>query len=827
MMGSTFKLSWDQFVQQYKNADNRLLRASQFCLLFFLLSLSLTSASVQHFLGKNMQQLLGADLVVSQYQPLEQSQLSHLIALSTDHTLGNLLNVTLSHGENFQSAQLKVVDDNYPLQGSLKITRSLSGKTINSPSGPGLGLIWLDSRLFAKLNLFIGQTLEVAGQILVVDAIIEHEPDRLLEGHSVAMRAMIHNNSLQKMTLLGDVMAYRYAFNNTDEQRLALLDWSKTHLPSAQVLHREGGHPLALFWLRVENFLGLASVLLFLMAAIAIDLVGRRQLISQKRFVALCLSMGMSTPRAIAVTSLQWFINFLSLLPLTLVLVYAAQVVLVGQLQSQFSGLAMAWHVGPLLQTLAILFVLLLTFQIPGWIELSRVSVAHLIKEQVNKNSHWMRLGWSLLSIGGLAAFYADNWLLTALTLGAMIATVVMLMALTWLVLTVGEKLSQGRAGLLPFALFMMKQRLVSKSMQILGVGLCAMLLLSTLGLMKDIGQTMGKYTRSHDGNLIVSQAKGYQVDSLKQWATSTGSTIRQLKPYAPSQLIGINGKHLSEHSDRPSDSMASLQKQVRVHWTAKVPANNLVESGQWWQQDTTDWQQISVEQEVMTDVGLALGDTLQFMIDGQTHDFIIKASHVFKPGKGSVTFWFQVPPAFVEKFNPDAYYMGSMELPESAWPQLAKLWQQHPTLRLMSIKEMTQRFDSTLGMITMLVGVFSVMISLLALLVIVASVKGFEAEERRKNGLLLSFGQSKANCLKLTFYEWLITGLVAGGGAVCGTVLSGLLIYQSQFSMVYQPNPFWLMATLAIVIALVCTIGLLGSRLSLKSSIKQLIQSV
>lgn len=825
MVLTTLGLSWENFVQQYHSGDSRLLRWTQLCLLFFLLTLSLTSNSVQVYLEKNLQQLLGADLVVSQYQPLDNSQLSYLKATSIGHSVTQLQTVTLTHNGQWQSVQLKAIDDNYPLQGQLQIKQSISQLDTASHSGPRPGNIWVDSRLFIRLNLSMGQSLVLAGQPFTVSAIISHEPDRMLEGHSVAMRAMIHQLDLQKVVLTADKIEYRYLLNTDTQQQKTLLDWIKAELPAAQALHRESGHPLALFWQRVENFLGLASVLLFLMAAIAIDQAGRRQLVNQKRFIALCLSMGISRIQGISISFLQWLFSFLLLLPVALLLAYFAQGLVIDQLQNSFAGIDRQWLLAPLFKTISILFVLLLTFQIPSWIALSKVSVAQLIRQQIDQQSHWLRLIWSAFSIAALAVFYSDNALLTGLTLGAMLVTMLLLMLLTWSILTVAEKISQGRSGLLPFSLFMMKQRLLSKSTQILGVGLCATLLLFTLMLMKDIGQSMHNYTRTHDGNLLITQAQHEQVKTLKTWANQTGSQIRQLKPYVRGQLVAVNGNDLASHSGKPSDSMATLQKPVRVHWSADVPRNNRVNSGVWWQPKTTNWQQVSVESEVMTDMGLDLGDKLSFMMNGQSHDFTITASHVFKPGNGSVTFWFQVPPSIMPHLNGDHFYMGSMELPESAWPQLATLWQQLPTLRLLSIKEMTERFDKTLAMVTLLVSAFSAMIILMAMLVIAASVKGFEADERRKNGLLLSFGQSKADCLRLSLYEWLVTGGIAAIGAVCGTWLAGVLIYQSQFSMNYNPDPLWLLSTLLVMMTVVCGVGLLGSRTSLDASVVQLLE--
>lgn len=822
------KLGWDQFCQHYHTSDSRLLRWTQFCLLFFLLALSMTSSSIRHYLDNNLQQLLGADLVITQYEPLTPVQNQYLTNNSTQLSLNQQLVVTLTNNELWQEVQLKVVDDNYPIQGKLKVSDVLSVESYSAEQGPMPGQIWVGSRLFTTLNLKINQKLLVGGSHLTVQKILHHEPDRLLEGHSVAMRAMINHADLLSLknnrTDTNDRTKYRYLLSAKKANVDQLLTWAKETIPGAQLVHKSGKHPLALFWQRVENFIGLGSVLLFLMATIAIDQAGRRQIINQKRFIALCMSMGLSRWGCITISFVQWLISFTTLLLPAFVIAYLAQVLAISQMQTLFIGMEVNWDILTVLKTSFILLLLLLTFQIPQWIEIFQVSISQLFKPSKNNKNVIYRVFFSLLSISILTVYYSDNALLTGMILGSLAATIFLLMALTWFVLTLAEKSTKGNMGLIPFSFYMMKQRLLSKTMQILGVGLCATLLLFTLSLLKDFSSTMNNYMRQHDGNLIISKAQKHHIDALTIWSEETDSKIKQLKPFMFSQLVKINGKTLAEHSDTPSDSMATLLKPVRMHWTQDMPDNNMLVSGKWWQKSDKNWHNISVESEIMTDMGLNLGDKLAFNIQGKQYEFTVSSSHEFKSGNGSITFWFQVPHSARKNIIATSLYMGSMELPEQAWSSLSKLWLQHPGLRLTSVKELADSFDKTLGVIIKLVSIFSFMIILIALLVICACVQGYEADEKIKNGLLLSFGQTKSACLKLSIFEWLVTALIASGGAIFGTWIAGSLIYKSQFSLNYVPDPVWIISTLFISILVVCLVGILSNKKNLNVSIKNLL---
>ncbi|MFC3646523.1 FtsX-like permease family protein [Planctobacterium marinum] len=125
--------------------------------------------------------------------------------------------------------------------------------------------------------------------------------------------------------------------------------------------------------------------------------------------------------------------------------------------------------------------------------------------------------------------------------------------------------------------------------------------------------------------------------------------------------------------------------------------------------------------------------------------------------------------------------------------------------------------------MVTQVVSGFSLFIVLLAAIVILSSIQAGERQDRKKNSIILSFGFSRKTCLQLTFLEWLITGIIAASGAIFGTWLAGWLIYQSQFSMTWQPDFLWLGLTLLIITGSVVVVGLLASKHSLSSSVREL----
>lgn len=806
-----------------RGSDGRISMATQTALLFFLMTLTLTSASIQNYLADNLDQMLGSDLVVESHSPLTEDDEAAFRAMAGGLSVTQLADITLTHKDEWARVQLKLVDDAYPLQGNLQIGDTPVATQRAVSRGPNVGEIWIDSRLAVKLGTQVGDILTIGDVDLTLSAVLFHEPDRIMEGHSVAMRAMVHAKSLNGASIESSKGRTRYLVTADEKQQQAIEKWSQQTLPGASVTKKFGGqHPLASFWQRTENFLGLASVILFFMGAVALDMTNRRWLAKMRYRLAIYASFGTRTCTAMLMALVEWLAGFLLSITLASALAIWAYAWIIAELQGYFPGIHAAWHVAPALKTIGLFFLLLLALQAPSFIQLSRASLLSLIRNPTENSNVWQRLFWSIAAVTLLAAAYSDNMLLTGMTLTAIAAALALMVVLTWTVNRLGDAWGRRRAGLLPFAFFMMRQRLFAKSAQVMGLGLCGLLLLFSLMLMRDLGTTMEGYGRNHDGNLMIAEAQSDQIDAIHAWAQQTGSIVRTLRPFVSAQLVSVNGQALVD-MQKPSDTLATLKDPIRLSWTDAMPQNNSLVGGKWWRQGTANWQQISAEPEVMTDMGFNYGDTLTYQIGGGSYDFTLVASHAYQPGAGSITFWFQVPLSAKPQIDAPTRYMGSMELPEPAWDALAGLWQQYPTLSLVPLQELTERFDQTLGIVTKVTSGYAAMVLLLALFVLAASVSGVSADDRQKNGLLMSMGLRETDCLKLNLYDWGVTALIAAAGAVAGTWSAGLLIYQAQFNLTYNPDILWVAAMAIAMVATVCFVGYLACRQSLKVSVRDL----
>lgn len=837
----------EEIWRSLKNNNDRTTLLTQVLMVTVLLGLTLFHDAIQQYLQKNFEQLLGADMLIESHTPLQPAQYQTLSQSAVSVSNTTLTTIVITHQGKFSRVQLKQVDQSYPVEGKLKVSETLAGDAVAINHGPDKGDIWVDARLATSLGVKVGDSLQVADTALIIRHILRFEPDRLLEGHNVEKRAMIHTESLPAQLLKEGKFHYRYLLDVATSQQTALATWVAEQLPTATLHKKQGGqHPLSHFWQRTENFIGLSAVLLFFLAAVALDMGNRRWLEYNQYRLSVYLSFGTPLKIGLSLIVLTWISRFLISLILGGILAILLNLGIMDYLQQTFPNIHLHWQGLSTLKAITLLFALLLMLQLPAFIRLRKASLVALLRKTPEKHSVWIRFIANILGLGLLAAVYSDNPWLTTLTLLAMLAAITITLCLSTMIITAGDYVGRNKSGFFAFTFFMLKQRLFSKTAQIMGLGLCALLVLFSLMLMRDLGSTLSTYQRTHDGNLLITDATDTHLAALKHWAVKNGADIRQLRPFIHAQVTHINGKSLQATIANPSDSASRLKRPIRLSWSDKIPNNNRLVNGEWSHRSISStedvkryqasegkkhWQQVSVESEVMTDLGLKLGDRLTFHLGSHAKtissvELTIAASHAYQPGAGSVTFWFQAPAALQSMItSPRA--MGSMELPDTAWSRLDELLVAHPTLSVLPLQEVTQTFDRTLDLVVKVILGFAALILLFALLVIAATIQGFQVNEQQKNGLLMSMGISQWGCVRLAAYEWLTTAGIAMIGAIFGTVVAGVLMYQSQFGLVYQPDMFWLLGVTGGMLAVVCGLGVLSGRASLRMTVPRLMADI
>ena len=235
---------------------------------------------VYQALSRQANQLLGADLVVTGDRPLGDAfeTEANRRGLKVTRML-RFPSMTAIENRNVLS-EVKVVSAGYPLRGELRIADAPYQPDRRATSIPEPGTVWVDEKLYTRLQLQAGDAIEVGNSRLKISAIITQEPDSAVGFINAGPRVLLNEADIAATGLvqIGSRLRYRVQVAGAPEAVDAYRVWVNAQLaPGQRVESIEDARPEIRSALdRAGQFLGLSTLLSVILAAVAIALATRR-----------------------------------------------------------------------------------------------------------------------------------------------------------------------------------------------------------------------------------------------------------------------------------------------------------------------------------------------------------------------------------------------------------------------------------------------------------------------------------------------------------------------------------------------------------------------
>ncbi len=276
-MSATEGLSWGgawQIAKRDLNARFRGLRLLLVCIFLgtgALAAIGTLTAAIERELAASGQELLGGDVEVEVWQrdlsAEEQGLLSEYGTISGGYRLQAMANA-----ENAAApVELKAVDDNWPLYGTLDL---VDGRETGAPSGTDA---WLAQGAIDRLDIDVGDTFTVGTATLTAAGIIANEPDRLSEGFQLGPTVIVAKDVPVSAGLIqpGSLYQskYRLAFDNPSQDPEAVQEELSAAFPTAgyDFRDRDRASPGADRFVRqMSDFLTLVGLAALVIAGIGI-----------------------------------------------------------------------------------------------------------------------------------------------------------------------------------------------------------------------------------------------------------------------------------------------------------------------------------------------------------------------------------------------------------------------------------------------------------------------------------------------------------------------------------------------------------------------------
>ncbi|HHT0402317.1 TPA: putative ABC transporter permease subunit YbbP [Raoultella ornithinolytica] len=702
-------------------------------------------------------------------------------------------------GDTPQLADVKAVDDTYPLYGQLE----------TQPPGlkPQAGSVLLAPRLMALLNLKIGDTLDVGDATLRIAGEVIQEPDAGFNPFQMAPRLMMNTADVAKTGAVqpGSRVSWRYKYAGTPQQ---LADYEKWLLPKLGPEHRwiglqQDDSALGKSLERSQQFLLLSALLTLLLAVAAVAVAMSHYCRSRYDLVAILKTLGAGRAQLRRLIVGQW----LMLLALAAV-----------------AGGAMG---AGLEQILLLMLKPVLPATLPpasGWPWLWAIGAMVVISLLVGLRPY--RLLLATLPLRVLRQDIVANVWPLKFYIPLVCAVVVLLLAwlmggspLLWAVLA-GAVVLALLCGALGWGLLWMLKRLTLKALplrlavnrllrqpwstlsQLAAFSLSFMLLALLLVLRGDLLDRWQQQLPPESPNYFLINIAPEQVAAVKTFLAGHHVTATEFYPIVRARLTQINGQAAESNKDE------ALNRELNLTWRSERPDHNPLVAGSW----PPKAGEVSIEEGLAQRLAIKPGDSVTFT--GDTQEFSATVTSVRKVD------WESLRPNFFFIFPPNALD----EQPQSwltsfRWDNgntlLTQLNREFPTVSLLDIGAILRQVGQVLTQVSRALEVMVVLVTACGILLLLAQVQVGMRQRYQELVVWRTLGAGKSLLRTTLWAEFALLGGVSGIVAAIGAEVALAMLQTKVFDFPWSPDwRLWVMLPLCGALLLSLCGGWLGLRL-------------
>ena len=793
-------------------------RAGELTLLILALMVAVASATtislfadrLQRTLGLQAAEFLAGDLVLISSTTIDELWLARAQESSFKQSQTTEFTSVLLENNQMLMASIKAISANYPLRGVMKTRAADTVEETVSRQGPEPGKAWVEQRVLSALQLQIGDALTVGEKPLIVERILTLEPDKRGDFYSFSPRVMINQADLQATGVIqpGSHVHYFYQFIGNESALKEFKRWLKPQInPSQRILDIHDDRPeLGAAMRRAERYLGLSSIVVILIAGVAIAMAAGRYTERHFNSAALLRCLGCRQ------SEIVWL--------------YAVQFLLLGLVASG-AGCALGWLgqwglfqiLKPLLpQQLAqpglfavlmgfvIGVAILLGFAMPPLLRLKRVSALRVLRRDLEPlpARAWLIYGLALAVVAVLVVRYTQDWRMTASILGIGLLVLLLLGLLLSGLLRAFRPLLPRLSLTWRFGLqgIVRNSRASVSQMLAFSITLAAMSLsLSVRGdLIEQWQRQLPEKAPNHFAlNIIPDQLSAFQ--RALQQDEIHGSAFY---PIVRGRLVAINAEPVQQRVSKDSSGEAATQRELSLTWANAIPDDNVIAEGSVLPEQQPGW--VSVEQKLAQNLNIQVGDTLLFTVgSAQVSAQVANLRSLH---------WDTMKPNFYMIFSPgtlDAFpatYLTSFYLSESQKSVLPGLLKSFPAVTVLEVDQILKQFKTILKQLTRAIDLLLYFALLAGFTVLFAAVFATLDNRIQEGALMRTLGANRAWLRKTHAIEFGLLGGLAGSLAVLLSQGVLFVLYSQVMHMAYAPA---ILPLLALPVIGAVTVGLAG----------------
>ena len=720
-------------------------------------------------------------------------------------------------GDLSSLATIKGVSDGYPLRGDVRISDSLFGAQRIAGGIPESGSIWADGALMARLDVSVGDYISVGESEMRIDAVLRYRPDQSIGFASLAPSVVIDTQELPATGLVTQGSRVRYALLIAGEENAVDEFWETvepTLSASVRSRNREEGSDRAKNAAdRAQRFLSLTAVISLLLSAVAIAMSARRFAHRRMDTVALMKSLGASQKFVITAAAVQLVLLGLFGIVVGSVVGFVVEHLVTNMLADIIQGDLPPVGFSPILLGSASALILLIGFAMPSLIQLRNTPPLRVLRhdEMPPPPSRLFVAGTALIAVAVMLYQAIGDGLMLLIVLGGMLIVSAALYGAGRVLVAIIGRSRGGVGSAWRYGLANVSRRGRDSAVQIVAFGLGLTVLLLLTFVRTDLLEGWQKTIDENAPNNFLINIQPHERGSIAEIFQSGGIAVPKFVPMVRARMQTINGEDVKTREYPVEDGEWMANREQNLTWAETISASNELVDGEWWPIDYDGEPLVSLEEEAAMELGVELGDRLQYLVAGQE---IVATVSSFRRVD-----WDSFQPNFFMVFSPgalDGYpstFVAGVKVGDERKNVLLSLVRKHPTVSVIDIDTILEQITSIIDKASLAVQAVFVFTLAAGIAVLFAAVQSTIDERRFESAMLRALGVRRRTVLSGVLTEFAALGFAAGVLASAGASILAAIVATQLFELEYTFNIALWMAGLVGGILLVCSSGFVATR--------------
>ena len=818
-----FRYALKDLSRNYKKISSII--ATLFISLFILSAIFTIEDSLKKELNDNAKALLGGDLEIDYNRNKGNLELVNKVKDFT--TISQMIEfstmVSTINREKNKSlfTRIKTVDTKYPLYGS--VNYEPSGAFDRMHREPNTLLI--NESLSKNLNVKLNDKIKVQNQLFTIIGIVKSVPD--VSGFvAFGDWALAGEQTLEilKLNGIGSFLNYEYKvkFNQNDDPRKIEKKIENIFVDDekAQLRYPENSASgLKRIINNFSQFLSLVSISAMLIAGIGVANTLLSFVNQNNMSIAVRKAVGFYSGNIKNLYYLQLLILLLIITTLAYGLSFLI-VPIVDQYLSDGLGLSVSpvFSIINFLKIFLVGLLVLIIFSIPTINSIDQVKASNLFRNvfqnlefYYSKKSIFLSLILLsililLFSIGSERPVYSVGYF------AAFFVCLTVFFLLSKIIILFLKKFKSTSNISLKVSIKNITQTksITPITIMSLGLGVTLLLTLALVGInfQREIAKSIPDIAPDYFFVGIQNEEKRIFEKNILNMDPNANIEV---VPMVSSGIIKINGVNPSTYIKPENDSYWVIGSDRRSSWTDKVPEDNPLTEGEWWDLTKPDQLQISLDAKVAKDLNISVGDIFTLNIYGREIDGEIVNFRAVDYRDLNINFAMLFNPQFAKKIPHE--YLATAKFDNIEKFDEIKMLDKLPSLSMIKISDYLNKVTDVLNKVFIAVTLISAVTIIIGLIVISSTIMVQGKIKQYQNLVFKILGFTKKEIIFSSIIEFVINFISIILFSTFFAIVTSKYIIESIFQLNWEFD-FGIFVNISIAIALVTLILIIFTNL-------------